>query len=312
MNSDRSEFTALVLLVDDQEWTSRSIESVLRPKGHVVVKAYTGRQALDLVPKVNPDAIIVDFHLPDIDGIDVTRKLRAQSSLHAVTPFFMISSSSVGRAERLEALSAGVWDILRHPIDPNELILRMETFIRAKQEADRIREAGLTDPVTGFYNVRGLLRRARELSAESHRARRPLSCIAIGPQFLDQVDGFEGGEANATELVAALQAATRVSDTVGRLGHGEFVIVAPGADEEGAVQLADRIMEFLRASGAPGAWPPSVTVPGRPDIKLRVGVYAAAEDEAVSPEDLLLKATTALRRAQADEDGPFRIRSYSA
>src|SRR5690554_6500708 len=57
------EFTPLVLLVDDQEWTSRSIESILRPKGHVVLKAYTGQQAIELVTKVNPDAVIVDVHL---------------------------------------------------------------------------------------------------------------------------------------------------------------------------------------------------------------------------------------------------------
>ena len=45
--------TPLVLLVDDQEWTSRSIESILRPRGHVVLKAYTGRQSLELVQKVS-------------------------------------------------------------------------------------------------------------------------------------------------------------------------------------------------------------------------------------------------------------------
>ena len=67
---DLPSLTPLVLLVDDQEWTSRSIESILRPKGHVVLKAYTGRQALDLVQKVSPDAMIVDFHLPDLDDLD--------------------------------------------------------------------------------------------------------------------------------------------------------------------------------------------------------------------------------------------------
>ena len=52
-------------------------------------------------------------------------------------------------------------------MDPNELILRMETFVKAKHEADRVREEGLMDPGTGLYNVRGLLRRATELSADA-------------------------------------------------------------------------------------------------------------------------------------------------
>src|SRR5688572_13633034 len=153
----RHEMTPLVLLVDDQEWTSRSIESILRPKGHVVLKAYTGQQALDLVQKVSPDALIVDVHLPDIDGIDLVRRLRASPTIQSMTPVLMITGGSVGRAERLEALGAGAWDILTHPVDPNELILRMETFVRAKQDSDKLRDEGLTDPGTGFYNTRGIL-----------------------------------------------------------------------------------------------------------------------------------------------------------
>ncbi len=89
-----SDLTPLVLLIDDQEWTSRSIESILRPKGHVVLKAYTGQQALDLVQKVSPDALIVDVHLPDIDGIDLVRQLRASPTIQSMTPILMITGGS--------------------------------------------------------------------------------------------------------------------------------------------------------------------------------------------------------------------------
>jgi len=123
------DLTPLVLLVDDQEWTSRSIESILRPKGHVILKAYTGQQALDLVGKVSPDAVLVDVNLPDIDGVDLLRRLKVAPTVHSTTPILMITSGTMGRAQRLEALSAGAWDILTHPVDPNELILRMDTFV---------------------------------------------------------------------------------------------------------------------------------------------------------------------------------------
>lgn len=303
--------TPLVLLVDDQEWTSRSIESILRPKGHVVLKAYTGRQALDLVQKISPDAIIVDFHLPDLDGIDVSRELKRAPTVHAITPLLMISAGTIGRAERLEALSAGAWDILRHPVDPGELVIRMETLVRAKQEADRIRDEGLTDPGTGFYNARGLLRRAHEISADAIRFKRPLACIAFGPEWIDQATAGEdakGVDRLAEGIAAALHRVTRISDTVGRLASGEFVIVAPGTDHEGAVRLADRVLELVQEHAgateeAPGA--------GFVEVRLRAGFYAPAASEPVNPEDLLFKATMALRRAQVDEGG-FAIRSYEA
>jgi len=310
VDSHPPDLTPLVLLVDDQEWTSRSIESILRPKGHVVLKAYTGQQALDLVAKVSPDAVLVDVHLPDIDGVDLVRRLKESPTVHSTTPMLMITSSSVGRAQKLEALSAGAWDILTHPVDPNELILRMDTFVRAKQEADRVRDEGLTDPSTGFYNVRGILRRTKEISADAVRSDRPLTCVAFGPQT-----GADGGteaemdpttaEAMSQPVAAALRHVTRISDTIGRLGPGEFVVIAPGTDDEGGVRLADRVLEALKAEAerqGQGAVPLT---------QVRAGLCSINGGESTSAEDLLLRATMALRRAQAD-GGSFRVRAHEA
>ncbi|MDH3205939.1 MAG: response regulator [Gemmatimonadota bacterium] len=303
-----SDLTPLVLLVDDQEWTSRSVESILRPKGHVVLKAYTGQQALDLVQKVSPDALIVDVHLPDIDGVDLVRQLRALPNIPSMTPVLMITGGSVGRAERLEALGAGAWDILTHPVDPNELILRMETFVRAKQDADRVRDEGLTDPATGFYNARGILKRAKEIGADAVRSERPMTCVAFGPQsFQATGKSLEAlVEAISKSVAAALRVATRTSDTVGHLGPGEFIVVAPGTDEKGAVRLADRVLEAVEHEASRDAMidPELVT-------QIRAGFCAVEGDAPTTPEDLLLKATMALRKAQAD-DGSFRVRAFEA
>jgi PleD family two-component response regulator len=302
-----SQLTPLVLLVDDQEWTSRSIESILRPKGHVVLKAYTGQQALDLVRKVSPDALIVDVHLPDIDGVDLVRQLRASPTVASVTPILMITGGSVGRAERLEALGAGAWDILMHPVDPNELILRMDTFVRAKQETDRIREEGLTDPSTGFYNARGLMRRAKEIGADAIRFDRPLTCVAFGPHAYGGGGGPETDsltQAVSQCVAEALRTVTRTSDTVGHLGPGEFVVVAPGTDQDGAVRLADRVFEALERE-------PTGLVDPELLKQIRAGFCAVRGDQPTTPEDLLLRATTALRTAQAD-NGSFRVRAFEA
>ena len=304
--TNRTDLTPLVLLVDDQEWTSRSIESILRPKGHVVLKAYTGQQALDLVQKVSPDALIVDVHLPDIDGIDLVRQLKASPTIQSMTPILMITGGSVTRAERLEALGAGAWDILTHPVDPNELILRMETWVRAKQDADRIRDEGLTDPGTGFYNARGILRRAKEIGADAVRYDRPLTCIAFGPQSFGASDSDKAlVELISQRVASALRSVTRISDTVGKLGPGEFIVVAPGTDQGGAVRLADRVFEAIEAARGADLIDPQLL------RQVRAGVSATKGNEPATPEDLLLRATVALRQAQADEKS-FRVRAYDA
>jgi len=175
-----------------------------------------------------------------------------------------------------------------------------------------VREEGLTDPTTGFYNVRGILRRTKEISADAVRFERPLTCIAFGPNaFVTEQAENEEAAAVAAEAISkpvaqALRQVTRISDTIGRLGPGEFVVVAPGTDEEGAVRLADRVLEALEAGAGLGLGIGPDTI-----AQLRAGFCAIEAADATTPEDLLLRATMALRKAQAD-DGSFRVRAYEA
>ena len=206
---------------------------------------------------------------------------------------------------RLYALAAGAWDVLTHPVDPAELVLRMETFVRAKQDADRLRDEGLTDPGTGFYNTRGILRRTKEIGADAVRFERPLTCVAFGPHSLGHPGTTDAlVEAISDRVAAALRSVTRLSDTIGRLGPGEFVVVAPGTDKDGAVRLADRVLEALDASA-------SAAERQRETERVLAGFCTIAGGQATSPEDLLHNATIALRKAQAD-DGSFRVRAYDA
>ena len=76
MTWTNSPFVPIVLLIEDQEWTARSLESILGPNGCAVFKAYTGHQGLDILRRVIPDLILVDCHLPDMTGTQVLRQLK--------------------------------------------------------------------------------------------------------------------------------------------------------------------------------------------------------------------------------------------
>ena len=67
----------LVLIANDQEWSARSLESILGPHGYSVVRAYTGQQALERARTSLPDLIILDAQMPDMHGFDVCRSLRS-------------------------------------------------------------------------------------------------------------------------------------------------------------------------------------------------------------------------------------------
>ncbi len=296
--------TPLALVVDDQEWTARSLESILSPSGYAVLKAYTGRQAVELARKVQPEIMVIDMHLPDMRGVDVCREARKLPTIRPSTPIVMLTTSPLGRAERIEALRAGAWDVVRPPFDPEELILKIGAFVAAKQEADTAREESLLDPITGFYNVKGLLKRVGEITAEATRSRRPLACVVLGMHRVDEaVPAGEADESVPDRITAALASTARVSDIMGRLGEGSFVVVAPGTDPSGALELARRLLE----AADQGLGPAPEALP----LSLRAGYYAVHDTEQapVTPVDLLTRATLALRSAQADESGE-RIHAY--
>src|SRR5689334_15369680 len=76
-DSDRPSRPPLILIANEQEWSARSLESILGPNGYAVVRAYTGRQTLDLVRTAQPDAVVLDVRMSDMDGLEVCQALRS-------------------------------------------------------------------------------------------------------------------------------------------------------------------------------------------------------------------------------------------
>jgi PleD family two-component response regulator len=244
--------------------------------------------------------------------VDVVTELRKSPTVSPATPILMVTSSKLTRAARMSVLGAGVWDVLRHPVDAEEFVLRLDSFISVKQSADQLRDDGLADPITGFYNAQGLLRRAREISADSRRLERAVGCVAFGGDLFDQHDVKSETDLppDEVELIETLRIVTRVSDAVGRLPTGEFVVVAPGADEAGVLALIDRMKEALDQARKDFTRRAAAERLGR---GLRGGYSTMSVQSPASPEDLLLRATKALRRAQIEESGEaFMVRPYEA
>lgn len=291
----------LALIGSDQEWSIRSIESILGPHGYAVLRAYNGKEVMERAQAGQPDVVILDLRLPDQDGRAVCRALREQRIVSPATPILMISSGHPAKADRLKALQAGAWEVLSLPLDAEEFLLKLSAFVHAKTESDALREEGLVDRSTGFYSVRGLARRAREVGAEAFRRKTALACVVIGVDPVDAA-GVEGGGdssalAEALEMVGqAFQSTARSSDVIGRLGRSEFAVIAPATDAEGAMRLAERLAEAVASRQA---------IPGARGVRLRAGYEGVADlhQTPVEPVDLLVRATAALRQVRTNEQG---------
>jgi PleD family two-component response regulator len=284
----------LVLIANAQEWSARSLETILGPAGFAVLRAYTDRNALDRARSARPDVIILDQHLPDRGGLEVCRELRADPQITPSTPIIVSTAGPTTRAQRIEAMRAGAVEFVGQPLDGEEFALRLQSYVRAKFDADRARDESMVDPETGLYNMRGLAKRARELGAQAFRQRTALGCVVFSPEVSDGSPGTtEEAIVQAMHLLAkALKSTGRVSDAIGRLGPTEFAVVAPETDGEGLLKLAERLSRNLgqQGNGASHA------------IRLRAGYDAVPDVHAtpVDPVDLLVHATSALRTSRVE------------
>ena len=116
---------ARILVCDDEPQILRALRVILRDAGFEAVTAATGEEALDLVAVKPPEAAILDLMLPDIDGVEVTRRLREWTKM----PILVLSA--VGEEDRkVEALAAGADDYVTKPFGPRELVARLEAVLR--------------------------------------------------------------------------------------------------------------------------------------------------------------------------------------
>ncbi|HET6229398.1 MAG TPA: response regulator [Longimicrobiaceae bacterium] len=285
----------IVLLVEDQEWTARSLESVLGSGGFAVVRVGSARAALEQVRNVTPDLVVLRSELPDSSGAELCAELCSEHRLGPGTPLVVTTAGPMRREEQLAAFRAGAWEVLPVPVDAEELLLRMNVFVRSKLAADRAREESLVDPGTGLYSVHGLLRRLRELRLEAARQHTSLACVLVAaePPLLVG-DDDPCADALARRMLGLVLAVGRRSDAIGRLGPCEFAVVAPHTDAAGVLSIAQRFVSAAEA-GDPAD-------PDLPHLRIRVGCYAVDDLDAgsIDPVDILVRATLALRRAQRD------------
>ncbi|HWW89254.1 MAG TPA: response regulator transcription factor [Solirubrobacteraceae bacterium] len=120
-----------VLVVDDEPQIVRALKVVLREAGFDAVPAETASEALDVAAVRPPDAAIVDLVLPDLDGVEVTRRLREWSEM----PILVLSA--VGEEDqKVRALEAGADDYITKPFGTRELVARLQAALRRAGRAE--------------------------------------------------------------------------------------------------------------------------------------------------------------------------------
>ncbi|MCB9098428.1 MAG: response regulator transcription factor [Anaerolineales bacterium] len=119
---------ARILVVDDDQKIVRLVRSYLEQAGYQVLTAFDGETALHTLRREKPDLVVLDLMLPDRDGWDITRIIRADATL-APTPVIMLTAR-VEDADKLTGLELGADDYITKPFNPREVVARVKAVLR--------------------------------------------------------------------------------------------------------------------------------------------------------------------------------------
>ena len=116
-----------ILVVEDNETNMYLITFILRNHGYEVMEAWNGIQGVKLAAEVDPDLIIMDIQLPDIDGYETTRRIRAVEANQKVPIIAFTSFAMVG--DRQKALDAGCTGYIEKPLNPETFMFEIERHL---------------------------------------------------------------------------------------------------------------------------------------------------------------------------------------
>ncbi|GAB3843698.1 response regulator [Micromonospora andamanensis] len=258
----------VILVVDDDEDIARFVEFNLRLQGFEVILAADGQEALELIERERPDLAVVDLMMPRVDGLELTRRLRADP-MTAALPVIMLTAKGMTQ-DKVNGLNAGADDYLVKPFDNAELVARVSSTLRRNKEfrevspltglpgnsrirreiADRVR--GGADYAVGYIDIDrfksvndryGFVRGDGFITALARSLHRAVVAVALPPAFLGHVGGDDFVFVCTPDQVRPLT--LRVSSDFEKAADALY---DPTDRERGYVELKDRRGNIRRAA----------------------------------------------------------------
>lgn len=300
-----------VLVVEDSKVTVRVLLNYLKGMGikHPLV-AETGSDALEICRNEHPDLILLDAHLPDIDGFDIARKIRALEGSADWTAIIFLTSKNKDE-DLADGIEAGGDDYLMKPVSEvvlhakiramqrlvemqRELVMVTHELNAANKELLRL---STMDGLTGISNRRMYDDLGKREWRRCERMKKPISLVLVDVDHFKMFNdkyGHQAGDECLKSIAAQLaKIGQRPTDLVARYGGEEFVLVLGETNAEGARWLASRLCQKIAEIDIP-----HYATSSR-HVTVSCGVASVMPDVDRSLDVLLRSADRALYRAKA-------------
>jgi diguanylate cyclase (GGDEF)-like protein len=241
-----------ILIVDDcredRELYRRLIARAFEQE-HVVAESETAREALESIAEAEPHCVLLDYRLPDLDGLAFLSALRGTSGETKI-PVVMLTGGGDERVA-VQAMKCGAQDYLTKREATAESLRRaIQGAMKSVAEEQQLRRSASIDELTGAWNRRAFLERLREEAERGRRQRRTVSVLMLDIDHFKRVNdtfGHRVGDAVLESVGRLLRTTLRAGDFVGRYGGEEFCVALAATPIVGAGRVAERIREQLAA-----------------------------------------------------------------
>jgi two-component system, cell cycle response regulator len=289
----------MILLAEDSALYRRMIAKHLNEWGFDFVKARDGKEAWKLLVKPDgPRLAVIDWVLPEIEGIEICRRLRSRPEGAPYTYTLLLTAKSQ-KQEMLQAMDAGADDFLTKPFDPAELKARLlvgKRIVELQQKLvsanDALHFAASHDFLTRVWNRGEILEFLRRELARARRGNLPVGVALVDVDHFKRVNdkfGHQAGDFVLQEVAKRFSSSLREYDGVGRYGGEEFLLIIPGCDLTTLVRRTNQIRASISNE-------PILSTPEATTITVSMGVAVAEPQESV--ESLLQRTDDALYRAK--------------
>jgi diguanylate cyclase (GGDEF)-like protein len=298
-----------IAVVDDTLANLLIVRKHVELLGHTAVTARDGAEALAVFESEKPDLILMDVVMPEVDGYEAARRIRAIEGSEHWTPIIFLTG--MGAEDDLKCgIEAGGDDYLIKPVSPvvlaakikamqrlhdmrNALVDTTHKLDRANQELQRL---SALDGLTGLPNGRRFDETVAIELRRNARAAQALSLAMIDVDHFKQYNDHYGhlaGDDCLRRIAKALQVTLkRPGDMVARYGGEEFVVILPATPFAGGMAIAQQLLEAIRALALPHALSPTEIV------TVSIGAAAVLPDGISTPPQLIATADAMLYKAK--------------
>jgi sigma-B regulation protein RsbU (phosphoserine phosphatase) len=209
-----------ILIVDDDLINIRVLEIPLRAQGYTVLKATSGQEALEQIEVSEPDLILLDIQMPQMDGFEVCRRIRENEETQFV-PIVMVTALKEAE-DRIKSIEVGADDFISKPVDYHEVLARVGSLLRIKQYRDDLKHA---NEELAIHNARleKELQMAKEIQQILIPQKRDLAGFRFFAHYVPEID--VGGDFFDLWEIGSGKLGVFISDVMGHGVSAAFVTV---------------------------------------------------------------------------------------